>query len=156
LVTLTVDASDLREGVFHHFEFAPLAGVVGRPLYFYLEAPEAQSGNAITIFGTVKDTYTGGHAVLANLPYHGGIQDLTFQLDYKQGLQWSLSELGNRLAAHKPWPLGVRAWYPALGAAYLVLLFGLGWALGGGGDGILWDPVPDQPDPHADREERSA
>ncbi len=156
LVTLTVDASDLREGVFHRFEFAPLAGVVGKPLYFYLEAPEAQTGNAITVFGTVQDTYADGYAFLANLPYHSGIHDLTFQLDYKQGLQWSLSELWNRLAAHKPWPLGTRAWYPALGAAYLVLLFGLGWVLGGGGGGLLWNSVSDQPDPRADWEERSA
>ena len=149
LLTLKIEAADVQESVFQSFEFTPLPDAPGEPLYFYLEAPEAQTGNAITLFGAVTDAYPGGQAILVNLPYSGGIQDLTFRLHYRRDMRWTALELLNRLAANKPWPFGVRAWYPALGASFLVLLLGMFRVFS---DESLMEADPDQPDASTDRQ----
>jgi hypothetical protein len=149
LVTLKIDAAIVQESVFQRFEFAPLANAPGEPLYFFLEAPEAQSENAITLFGAVTDAYPDGEAIFVNLPYSGGIRDLTFRLHYRRDLEWTVSELLNRLAAHKPWPLGTPAWYPALGATLLLLLLGLVRLLSAAS---LMEPASALPDASADHE----
>ncbi|MGH2523957.1 MAG: hypothetical protein ACRDH2_15735 [Anaerolineales bacterium] len=143
LVTVRFDAAQVRDNTFYVFEFPPLPNTAGDPFYFYLEAPGAGPGNALTVWGTRRDAYPAGRAVLRNLPNEEGVQDLTFRLSYRPGAREALREMFDRLAANKPALFG-RWWvYLALVILYLEVLFWLGWALAPkpGGPQGLHDPV---------------
>ena len=114
LARATADASQLPADGFMAFEFAPLPAA-GQPLAFWLEAPEALPGNALTPMGARQDVYPGGAAQFEGLPAAQGIQDLAFKLYYRSGWLGSLGVLFARQAADRP---GIFGW-PQL---YLVLL----------------------------------
>jgi len=134
IVTITIDAGDV-EDAYHTFQFAPLCEPAGRSLYFYLEAPQATPGNAITVWGTAEDAYPDGKAVLQGLDR--SVQDLTFRLGYRPSLPERLGILLDRLAAGKPSIWGDERLYFMLAASYLVLLYVLlvrGMTAGAGGE----------------------
>jgi hypothetical protein len=124
LFTTTVDAADIENRAFHTFEFPLIRDSSGRSFYFCLEAPEAERGNAITVWGVTEDVYPDGEAVLEGLEDHG-VRDLTFRLGYNPPMMNKVSILLNRLAANKPSVFGDKNLYVVLVVAYLVLLYGL-------------------------------
>lgn len=128
-VTLHIEAARVRDNAFQTFEFKPLPNAKGESLYFYLEAPEAQSGNAITVLANSQDEYTAGQAV-ALLPLNQRMKDLAFRVYYQSDARQKFRDVLNRMAADRPGLFGTRAWYLTLGLLYLALLFCLGWLLG--------------------------
>jgi len=131
LVTLNQPLAATPASGFYAFEFEPLGGASGAPLYFYLEATQADSASVIQVGGVGADTYPAGRAVLVNVSGPADVQDLTFRLYYRPGLGRVFETLITRLAANKPGLLGQPAWYIFLGIIYLLLLGALGWRLGG-------------------------
>jgi len=131
LVMITFDAAQVQDNAFRTFVFKPLANTPGEPLYFYLEAPEAQPNNAITIWGTRRDSYSGGEMVLVNLPNINAVSDLAFRLYYyPTNMPQAFREMLDRLAGGKPSIFGLWELYGALWGAYMLLLLWLGWTLG--------------------------
>ena len=127
LAQVTLDASQLPAEGFTAVEFAPMAVTAGQPLAFWLEAPQAQPGSALTVWGTTRDAYPGGQALFDPAPAGGGIHDLAFKLYYRVGQLQALPVLLARQAAGRP---GIFGWPPL----YLLIL--VAYALGLGS--LLW------------------
>ena len=124
LFTFTLDAADLEDNAYRPFEFPPIPDSAGRSFYFCLEAPEAESGNAITVWGATEDAYPDGEAVLEGLKERG-VRDLTFRLGYDPPLAERARILLENLVANKPSLWGDKRLYILLALAYLALLYAL-------------------------------
>lgn len=122
LITVTVDTGTVGDNAYQAFSFPPLRDSAGRHLYFFLEAPEATPGNAITVWGATGDVYPDGEAVFQGMESRG-IQDLTFRIEYQPSLVERVGFLLDRLGANKPSLWGDRRLYLYLGVAYFVLLY---------------------------------
>lgn len=122
LFTITFDAADVEDNVYRKFEFSPIRESAGRSFCFCLEAPEAEPGNAITVWGSTEDTYPAGEVVLEGLEDRG-VRDLTFRLGYDPPLGVKAGVLLERLVANKPSLWGDKRFYILLAVAYLVLLY---------------------------------
>lgn len=122
VVTLTLDAAEIKDNAYHSFEFPPIRDSTGHTFYFYLEAPEAESNNAITAWGITEDAYPEGKAVLRNVAGHG-VRDLTFRLRYNPPWGQTIGIVLDRLADHKPSVWGNQWFYVLLGVSYLLLLY---------------------------------
>lgn len=128
LVSVTLDASQVRGDGYVTFGFQPLPAPSNTPLCFWLEAPQARPGNAVTVLGTTNDAYPGGTALFDHMPANQGVQDLAFRLYYRPGVGEALTTLLARQAQGRPAIFGVPALYLGLVVAYilgLVLLLGL-------------------------------
>jgi len=123
-VSLTIDASEVEDNVYHPFAFPPIQDASGRSFSFCLEAPEAEPGNAITVWGVEYDLYPEGRASLRGLGEQV-VQDLTFRLEYEPTLRVRFEAFWERLAEGKPSGWGDRRFYLVLLALYLFLLYEL-------------------------------
>ncbi|MBN1977928.1 MAG: hypothetical protein JW918_11040 [Anaerolineae bacterium] len=120
LVTITVEAAHIRDNASQRFVFAPIVDSADREFYFYLEAPEASPGNAITVWQTDFDSYPSGCAYVDDQPTDG---DLRFVAYYRS----SPSEVWTALTER------VRTWHPYLWQArWLVLIAAAALTLGTG------------------------
>lgn len=122
LVTITLDASQIKDNAYHAFEFAPLWNVKGQLFYFFIEAPQAVPGNAITVWGTKEDAYTEGEAIIKGV-HRSDIRDLTFRLRFCPPLVEKASFFLHRLTANKPSIWGDANLYVCLGVSYLGLIY---------------------------------
>ncbi len=130
LFVTTIEAADVKDNAYHIFEFPPIRDSIGRSFYFGLESPDAEQGNAITVWGTTEDIYPDGKAVLEGLK-DCGVRDLTFRLGYDPPLGERASILLNRVVANKPSLWGDKSFYILLAAVYLALLYVLfAWSTG--------------------------
>ncbi len=121
LFTWTVDAALVQDNAFQAFDLVPAVNEEGRTLSFCLAMPDGKPGNAIGVWGTRRDAYERGTAVLEGIPA-AGIRDLVFELEYRVPLPRTFAVLAGRLAETKPMWWGQAWFYLALGAAFLVLL----------------------------------
>ena len=126
LATVSGDPSKVRADGFQAFVFQPLPLPAGTPLYFDLEAPGAEPGNALTALGSTRDTYMGGTAILEQLPVGQNIQDLAFRLYYKPSVGQAGRTVMARLTKDRPAVFSAPQLYVALLAIYLLGLAGLG------------------------------
>jgi hypothetical protein len=78
LVTISLDAAEVEDNAYRSFTFPPLADSAGQSYYFFLEAPAAQPGNAVTVWYNPTDAYGGGTAVLNGLPRPGDLHFRTY------------------------------------------------------------------------------
>lgn len=122
LVTIVIESGEVRDNTYQVFEFPPLRGLSGQRLYFFVEAPQATSGNAIGVWGVTEDFYPDGKAIIRGVNDRG-IQDLAFRLGYQPSVLEKSDILLGRLAANKPSLWGDRKLYICLGGAYFVLLY---------------------------------
>jgi hypothetical protein len=124
-VTRTVDAGELEDNAYQAFEFPPIEDSAGRSYTFTLESPEAEPGEAVTVWGAKKDVYPDGQATLTGLYRGERVADLTFRLTYEPPLLDRADLFLERLAAGKPSLWGDRRLYVILGGAYLALFYAL-------------------------------
>ena len=128
LASVTIDATQVHGDGYVTFGFQPLPEPPDTPLGFWLEAPQAQPGNAVTVLGTTTDAYAGGVALFDHMPANEGVQDLAFRLYYRPGVGEAVTTLLARQAQGRPTIFGAPALYLGLAAAYilgLVVLLGL-------------------------------
>ncbi len=119
LVTLEVDAAQIADNAFHPFVFDPIADSAGREFFFAFEAPDATSGNAVTVWATEDDAYPDGQAYAGRRPLAG---DMAFVAYHRPGLE----ALGSLLEQ-------VRLFNPALWRArWFVAAAAMGWVIGVG------------------------
>ncbi|MDY7041528.1 MAG: hypothetical protein SVX38_11750 [Chloroflexota bacterium] len=122
LITLTLNAADIQNNAYHVFEFPPIHDSAGQAFYFYLEAPGVEPNDAIGVWGTAKDAYSDGEAVLHGVPTQD-VRDLTFRLRYRLSWWQVIGIILDRLASHKPSLWGNPWFYGFLGVSYLLLLY---------------------------------
>jgi hypothetical protein len=123
IITLTIDAGQAADA-YHAFEFSPIGDSAGRAFYFFLEAPKAEPGNAIGVWGATEDVYPDGEAVMRGVEDHG-VRELQFRLGYDAPLMGKVGIFMDRLTANKPSLWGNVWLYVLLGATYVVLLYAL-------------------------------
>ena len=124
MVTLTHDASSVKNHDYHVFAFPPLADSAGRSYSFCLEAPSAELQNSITALGTLADVYPAGEAIFYEMwGRRAGVHDLDFRLGYTLSFSQKLAALSDRLTAYKPFLCGDGRFYAWLVATCLVLLY---------------------------------
>jgi len=120
LATIEVEAAHIRDNAPQRFVFDPIVDSVDREFYFYLEAPEAEPGNAITVWQTDFDSYPNGRAYVDDQPTDG---DLRFVAHYRSSPQEVWTALTER----------VRTWHPLLWQLrWLVLFTAVTFVLGTG------------------------
>lgn len=120
LVTIPFDAAEVKDNTFRPFIFEPLSRPNDGVFYFSFQAPQAQPGNAITIWQTSFDSYPDGQVYVNDEPEEG---DLAF-VAYCRSRPFD----GWRVFVER-----ARDGYPYLWRArWLVLAAAVGWVLGVG------------------------
>ncbi len=84
LVTVRLNASEVEDNSFYRFEFPPIANSAGQSFYFFLESPDSEPGNAITIWGVVRNVYNEGKGYRNHRPTGG---ELAFRV-YAEKALW--------------------------------------------------------------------
>jgi hypothetical protein len=124
LVTIEIEASQIQDNAPRRFAFEPIPDSADREFYFYLEAPNAKRGNAITIWETDYDSYPAGRAYADDEPTVG---DLRFVAYYRSNPRETWHNLSER----------IRTWHPILWqirwlvlATIVAFIMGIGILLG--------------------------
>lgn len=60
LVTIRFNASEVEDNAFFAFTFPPIPDSGGQNFYFFLESPDSEPGNAITVWGVTENVYPEG------------------------------------------------------------------------------------------------
>ncbi len=123
LFQININGREIEDDRFRSFRFSPIGDSEGKSYYFFFDSPESVPGDAVTVWGTTKDTYAEGQAFRNHRPGQG---DLTFLTYYKPGFMEKVSILLDRLAQNKPLFWGDKRFYLLLALLYLSL-FGLFW-----------------------------
>jgi hypothetical protein len=83
LVTVRFNASQVEDNSFYRFDFPPIANAAGHSFYFFLESPDSEPGNAITIWGVTESVYEEGRAYRNHRPAGG---ELAFRVYAEKSL----------------------------------------------------------------------
>lgn len=62
LVTIRFNASEVEDNAFFPFTFPPIPDSRGQNFYFFLESPDSEPGNAITVWGVTENVYPEGRS----------------------------------------------------------------------------------------------
>ena len=127
IVTMPFDASDVRDEAWRSFIFPPLPDSAGQWYYLYLESPESEPGNAITVMGREGDPYLSGQGYINDHPVAA---DMAFRVYYKVNPVQKINIVLRSLAANKPAVWGSKYLYVFLGALYVLLVGALIWEIG--------------------------
>jgi hypothetical protein len=124
IVSLTEDAYEVNSNTYYALSFPPIEDSAGKQYAFCLAAPGTDLAKAITVIGTVRDTYPDGRAVFTpGMWGKGRIEDLEFHLGYDLGPWAQVGVLLDRLGADKPAFFSAGWFYALLIAGYLALLY---------------------------------
>jgi hypothetical protein len=124
LATIEIDAAQVHDNAPYRFTFEPVTNSGNRVFYFYLDAPEATPGNAITVWETDFDSYPSGRAYIDDQPTDG---DLRFTAYYRSSPREAWAALTTRVRTWHPLLWQMR--WPVLGVAAAWVL-GIGILLG--------------------------
>ena len=119
LATVRVNSQDVQDNKYHSFSFPRQRDIAGRTLYFYLEAPQASPGRAVTAYRSDEDVYRGGQA------YYDGIaasNDLAFVAYYHLGPLDAVRFVTHQLSSQRPCLLGNPLFYVLLIILHFVLV----------------------------------
>lgn len=114
LATVEFEAADVEDNSFRTFSFPTLDRSRGQVYYFFLEAPTAGPGNAITVWSSATDTYAAGQRYQAGKAQAG---DLVFRTYTRYDTVSVLADVGQGLRRGlKPLVLGLLLYtLPGLG-----------------------------------------
>jgi hypothetical protein len=119
LVIARLNSQDIENNVYNSYRFSQQRGIAGRTLYFYLEAPDASPGNAVTAYRSDENAYRGGEA------YYDGIvasNDLTFVAHYRLNPLDAARFVLRQLSDQRPCLLGNPWFYAVLTVLHFALV----------------------------------
>lgn len=119
LVTITVNAREIEDNQFRPCIFEPIRDSAGKSYYFFFDSPDSLPGDAITVWGTIKELYPEGQ-LYRNHQAAGG--DLVFLIYYRPSTLDKVDILLDRLTANKPLFWGDRRFYLLLALLCMALL----------------------------------
>lgn len=108
------DLDKVKDNSYFRFQFPKIKDSKGKKYYFYLEAPDSQPGNAITIWSNTEDLwreYREGERIINGEVREG---DLTFKTAYDVGLKNKFAIFLQEITRNKPSPLNKKSFYIAL------------------------------------------
>jgi len=85
LATIRFNASEVRDNSFYRLDFPPISDSAGESFYFFLESPDSEPGNAITIWGITRNVYDEGRAYRNHRPAGG---EVAFRAYTEGGSLW--------------------------------------------------------------------
>lgn len=88
------DMSKVQDNAFFRFSFPKIENSKEKKYLFYFEAPQAQPGNAITIWSNTEDLYRDGEKIINGAASQG---DLVFKTEYELGMRLSSQALMARI-----------------------------------------------------------
>ena len=115
------DISRLKDNKYFRFRLPEINKSKAKKFYFYLETPQSQPGNAITIWSNSEDLYREGEKMVDGASAQG---DLVFMTAYNRRLRDNLGAFLNEITQNKPSPLNKKSFYVGL-----ILLFVLSCSL---------------------------
>ena len=108
------EISKVKDNSYLRFHFHEIESSKGEKFYFYIEAPDSQPGNAITIWSNTKDLYweyREGERIVNGASSEG---DLTFKTVYDVGLKNKFTIFLEEITRNKPSPLNKKSFYITL------------------------------------------
>lgn len=104
-----IDMLKIRDNQYHRFKFPEVKNSRGRKYSFYLEAPNARRGNAITIWSNGKeDKYREGTKIIDGEKIEG---DLVFKTIYVVKPLKKINLFLGEITQNKPSPLNKKSFY---------------------------------------------
>jgi len=85
LATIRFNASQVEDNTFHRFDFRPIPHSADQSFYFFLESPDSEPGNAITVWGVTQNVYEEGRAYRNHRPRGG---ELAFRVYAREESRW--------------------------------------------------------------------
>jgi len=130
LATVTIQASRLedvttmirRPYVYQSFSFSPIPDSAGKTFYFWIESPQSPADDPLLVRYQAGDAYPESAMFIDGAAMDG---DLAFKAYYTQRFPGNTALLLERLAEHRPFPWGSKAFYAAISVIYLALFAGL-------------------------------
>jgi len=116
-----VNAEKIKDNQYFRYEFPEIEDSKGKKYYFYLNAPQAEPGNALTIWANDREKYLEGTKIVNGEPAYG---DLAFKTVYDVGLRNKARLFLDEITEAKPFPLNKNWFYIGL-----IGLFFLSFAL---------------------------
>jgi len=117
----TVNASAVRDRVWHTFTFLPINNSAGKNYLIQIQSPDSTPGNAITVGGIEWDAYAPGTAYLGPVPLRA---DIAFRACYNMATFEKLQALLAQLTQNRPAVWGNSAFYGIILFIYALLLIG--------------------------------
>lgn len=121
LFNYKVDINKVEDNKYFSFKFSKIKNSKGKKIYFYIEAPQSQPGNAITIWSHSKDFYKEGEKIVNGVVSEG---DLVFKTKYSPELKNKFNAFLEKITQDKPFPLNNKSFY-----IILIVLFVLSTSL---------------------------
>jgi hypothetical protein len=118
IYTEVFNASDVVDNAYRNFAFPAIQDSAGKTYFFYLESPESEPGDAITIWGNPDNPYPDGYGYLNDMATGG---DLNFQAYYSPDLWHRVMLLLDQLRAGRSGVWGSRWPYASLLSGYAFL-----------------------------------
>ena len=114
----SVDMLNIRDNRYFRFKVPEIKNSKGRKYFFYLEAPKAQPGNAVTIWCNDKeDKYREGAKIINGEEMEG---DLVFKTIYTVGLEGKIDLFLEEITRNKPSPLNKKLFYVMLIVSFIL------------------------------------
>lgn len=114
LARIEFEAATVQDNAYHAFRFPPIPNSAGQRFYFFLAAPQATPGNAVTIWQAARDVYPDGNVIIGGQPGEG---DLAFRLYADYGPAAILHDVWRQMRQRGGvlLPLALIFWLPGLG-----------------------------------------
>lgn len=113
-----VDMLNIKDNWYHRFNVPEIKNSKGRKYFFYLEAPNSQPGNTITIWcNDEEDKYREGAKIINGEEMEG---DLVFKTIYAVGLGGKISLFLGEITRNKPSPLNTKLFYVGLIVSFVL------------------------------------
>lgn len=119
LAKITINGREIEDNQFRPFIFDPIRDSAGKSYYLFFDSPDSEPGDAITVWGTLKNLYPEGRPFRKHRAARG---DLVFLAYYQPSTLDKVDILLDRLAANKPLFWGDRRFYLLLALLYMALL----------------------------------
>ncbi len=108
----------IKDNRYHRFKIPEIKNSQGRKYYFYLEAPNARPGNAITIWcNDEEDKYREGTSIINAEEMEG---DLAFKTIYALGPWRKINLFLGEIRRNKPSPLNKKTFYVAIVVSFVL------------------------------------
>jgi hypothetical protein len=124
LATRSLSLADLQAGEPLVLQFEPLRDSKKQTYYFFLASRDSAPGGAATARYSPLAVLDGASAIVDGLPVEGNLQ---FESFFSLRTRDRIDLLLTRMSQGRPYLLGAKGFYVALGAIYLVLLVAFLW-----------------------------
>ena len=118
-MSITFNASQVRDKTWQSFTFPPISDSAGRPFYFFLESPTSEPGDAVTVMAKEGDPYLSGQGFIN---HHPAPADMAFRFYHRMTMGQKVYMVLESLAANKPSIWGRGSFYLTLAVLYILLL----------------------------------